>query len=169
MPAGRRPHRARGERWLCGCGQVGARVPMPAPLGDRHRADRRDATERRITELYTKAFEQLGNDKGAVRLGGLYALERLAQDNPPHRQTIVNVICAYLRMPFPPAAPASINGRGRSAAYDAAHNRWKDTVPPRALDRDELVIEFIRRGDRLSTCARWIKGAGLHAQHDPGL
>lgn len=59
-----------------------------------------DATERRITELYAKAVEQLGNDKAPVRLGGLYALERLAQDNTPHRQTIVDVICAYLRMPF---------------------------------------------------------------------
>ena len=67
----------------------------------------RDATERRITELYTKAVEQLGSDKAPVRLGGLYALERLAQDNPAHRQTIVNVICAYLRMPFSPTAPAS--------------------------------------------------------------
>ena len=66
-----------------------------------------DATERRITELYTKAVEQLGNDKAPVRLGGLYALERLAQDNPAHRQTIVNVICAYLRMPFSPTAPTS--------------------------------------------------------------
>ena len=65
----------------------------------------RDATERRITELYTKAVEQLGNDKAPVRLGGLYALERLAQDNPDHRQTIVNVVCAYLRMPFSPTAP----------------------------------------------------------------
>jgi hypothetical protein len=67
----------------------------------------RDATERRITELYTKAVEQLGSDKAPVRLGGLYALERLAQDNLAHRQTIVNVICAYLRMPYSPTAPAS--------------------------------------------------------------
>jgi hypothetical protein len=66
-----------------------------------------DATERRITELYTKAVEQLGNGKAPVRLGGLYALERLAQDNPAHRQTIVNVICAYLRMPFSPTAPTA--------------------------------------------------------------
>ena len=65
-----------------------------------------DATERRITELYTKAVEQLGSDKAPVRLGGLYALERLAQDNLAQRQTIVNVICAYLRMPFSPTAPA---------------------------------------------------------------
>ena len=66
-----------------------------------------DATERRITELYAKAVEQLGSDKAPVRLGGLYALERLAQDNPAHRQTIVNVICAYLRMPFSATALTS--------------------------------------------------------------
>ncbi|RZS34053.1 hypothetical protein EV193_110203 [Herbihabitans rhizosphaerae] len=59
-----------------------------------------DAEQRRITELYTAAVEQLGSDKAPVRLGGLYALERLAQNNPDQRQTIVNVICAYLRMPF---------------------------------------------------------------------
>ena len=66
-----------------------------------------DATERRITELYTKAVEQLGSDKAPVRLGGLYALARLAEDNQQQRQTIVNVICAYLRMPFLPQAPDS--------------------------------------------------------------
>jgi hypothetical protein len=60
---------------------------------------RHDATERRITDLYTKAAEQLGSDKAPVRLAGLYALERLAQDAPDHRQTVVDVFCAYLRMP----------------------------------------------------------------------
>jgi len=63
-------------------------------------ATEHDANERRVTELYTKAADQLGSDKAPVRLAGLYALERLAQDNPSHRQTIVNLICAYLRMPY---------------------------------------------------------------------
>jgi uncharacterized protein YjbI with pentapeptide repeats len=63
------------------------------------RAAEHDATERRVTELYTKAVDLLGSDRPAVRTGGLYALERLAQDHPGHRQTIVDVICAYLRMP----------------------------------------------------------------------
>src|SRR5215472_15288680 len=66
-----------------------------------------DATERHITELYAKAVEQLRSDEASVRSGGLYALERLAQDNSVDRQIIVNVICAYLRMPFSPTAPAS--------------------------------------------------------------
>ncbi|MEV8439900.1 pentapeptide repeat-containing protein [Actinosynnema sp. NPDC051121] len=59
-----------------------------------------DAAARRVTELYTKASEQLGSDKAPVRLAGLYALERLAQENPDQRQTVVNLLCAYLRMPY---------------------------------------------------------------------
>jgi uncharacterized protein YjbI with pentapeptide repeats len=62
-----------------------------------------DAESRRITELYGRAVDQLGSDKAPVRLGGLYALRRLAQDNPEQRQTIVDVLCAYLRMPHEPA------------------------------------------------------------------
>jgi hypothetical protein len=62
---------------------------------------RHDMAERRITELYAKSAEQLGSDKAPVRLAGLYALERLAQDAPGHRQTVVDVFCAYLPMPEP--------------------------------------------------------------------
>jgi uncharacterized protein YjbI with pentapeptide repeats len=59
-----------------------------------------DAEARRTTELYTKAADQLGSDKAPVRLAGMYALRRLAQENTDQRQTIVDVICAYLRMPY---------------------------------------------------------------------
>ena len=70
----------------------------------RHRLDEVDTRERRITELYTKAVEQLGHGRAPVRLGAIYSLERLAQDNPKHRQTVVDVFCAYLRMPYSPDA-----------------------------------------------------------------
>ncbi|MET8845841.1 pentapeptide repeat-containing protein [Amycolatopsis sp. NPDC004625] len=71
-----------------------------------------DAVERRITELYTKAADQLGSEKTPIRLAGLYALERLAQSTPGQRQTIVNLLCGYLRLPFtlpsgPPAGRTS--------------------------------------------------------------
>ncbi len=66
-----------------------------------------DATEKNVTELYTKAADQLGSNEAPVRLAGLYALERLAQANPEQRQSIVNVICAYLRMPYTPLSPAA--------------------------------------------------------------
>lgn len=66
---------------------------------------RHDATERRVTELYASAAEQLGSDKAPVRLAALYALDRLGENNPPHRQTVVDLLCAYLRMPFTPPEP----------------------------------------------------------------
>jgi Pentapeptide repeats (8 copies) len=72
-----------------------------------------DAAERRVTELYGKAADQLGSDRAPVRMAGLYALERLAQANPDHRQTVVNVICAYLRMPFEPPDEDSAADGGR--------------------------------------------------------
>ncbi|MFV2098388.1 pentapeptide repeat-containing protein [Micromonospora sp. LOL_014] len=77
-----------------------------------------DAGEKRVTELYVKAADQLGSDKAPVRLAGLYALERLAQDNPVHRQSIVEVICAYLRMPYTPPLAEEQKGQG-SAEPDA--------------------------------------------------
>ncbi|MEU8330642.1 pentapeptide repeat-containing protein [Micromonospora sp. NPDC048839] len=64
-----------------------------------------DAAEKRLTELYVKAAEQLGSEKAPVRMAALYALQRLGQDNPNHRQTVMNLICSYLRMPFTPPKP----------------------------------------------------------------
>ncbi|MEV6228007.1 pentapeptide repeat-containing protein [Saccharopolyspora shandongensis] len=61
---------------------------------------RYDAEERRITELQAQANEQLGNEKASVRLGALTLLKRLANSYPDHQQDIVDILCAYLRMPF---------------------------------------------------------------------
>jgi uncharacterized protein YjbI with pentapeptide repeats len=84
-----------------------------------------DATERRVTELYGRATEQLGSNKAPVRLAGLYALERLGQDNQGHRQTIINVICAYLRMPFD-APPGASKRRGRSPTEHSSGDKMRE-------------------------------------------
>jgi hypothetical protein len=73
-----------------------------------------DSTERRITDQYTKAIEQLGHEKAAVRLGAVYSLERLAQEHARHRQTVVDVFCSYLRLPF--ELPADRGERTKSRA-----------------------------------------------------
>lgn len=50
-----------------------------------------------VTDRYTKAIEQLGDSKPEVRLGGIYALQRLMVDSPRDRQTILEVLAAYVR------------------------------------------------------------------------
>ncbi|MGW2150503.1 pentapeptide repeat-containing protein [Nonomuraea bangladeshensis] len=67
-----------------------------------------------VTDRYGKAVEQLGSTEAPVRLGGLYAPEQLAQNAPALRQTAVDVICSYLRMPYTPPGE-DIGGKVRAA------------------------------------------------------
>ncbi|WP_329321549.1 pentapeptide repeat-containing protein [Streptomyces sp. NBC_01262] len=64
---------------------------------DAHRAD-----DSQLAERYTTASEQLGHTTPAVRLAGVYAMARLADDWTEQRQVCVDVLCAYLRMPYEP-------------------------------------------------------------------
>ncbi|GAA2267084.1 pentapeptide repeat-containing protein [Glycomyces scopariae] len=56
-----------------------------------------DSKERRITEQYMQAVEQLGHEKAPVRLAAMHALDRLGRDYPTQQQVISEVWCAYLR------------------------------------------------------------------------
>ncbi|WP_143104803.1 pentapeptide repeat-containing protein [Amycolatopsis regifaucium] len=102
-----------------------------------------DAAERRLTELYVKAVEQLGSDQAPVRHGALYALERVAQDNPDHRQTVVDVICAYLRAPYIPPAdkPGARRLGGLAASPRKPRTRGalprRNPIPSPTADGDE--------------------------------
>jgi uncharacterized protein YjbI with pentapeptide repeats len=134
-----------------------------------------DATQRRITELYTKAVEQLGSDKAPVRLGGLYALERLAQDNPSQRQTIVNVICAYLRMPFPPMADDAVaaapnrNAAGENpetnSAVGTADDVWQQEkqvrITAQRIISDHLRQQYTREDSNKTDSPRFWKDTRL--------
>src|SRR5262245_14329548 len=54
-------------------------------------------------ERFATAAGQLGSDKpAAVRLAAVYAMAGLADDWEKNRQTCVDVLCAYLRMPYEP-------------------------------------------------------------------
>ncbi|WP_336214332.1 pentapeptide repeat-containing protein [Nonomuraea sp. LPB2021202275-12-8] len=99
-----------------------------------------------VTDRYGKAVEQLGSAQAPVRLGGLYALEQLAQGNPDPelRQTIVDVICAYLRMPYTlppdetgpaePAVPrATIAGAAAPTGRDPREERQVRLTAQRIL------------------------------------
>jgi hypothetical protein len=57
---------------------------------------------RTLNERFTTAAEQLGSDRPAVRLAGVYAMAGLADDWEENQQTCVDVLCAYLRMPYEP-------------------------------------------------------------------
>jgi hypothetical protein len=57
--------------------------------------------DKQITEHYTRAIEQLGSDKLAVRLGAIYALERIARDSERDHGPIMEILATYVREHVP--------------------------------------------------------------------
>ena len=53
--------------------------------------------EKQVTERFSKAVEQLGNADIHVRLGGIYALERISKDSERDYWQIMEIITAYVR------------------------------------------------------------------------
>ncbi len=63
------------------------------------------AQDKQITERFTKAVEQLASQEIAVRLGGIYSLERIANNSKDDHWTIMEVLTAFVREPPPLKAP----------------------------------------------------------------
>ncbi len=108
---------------------------------------------------YTKAVEQLADEKATVRLGGIYTLvglvdEWLADDtfNPEERQkegqVIINNLCSYIRSPFTLALKAEMfEGDSEPDNYEG------DFSKDQAAFREEQDVRrtiFVEMGKRSS-------------------
>lgn len=71
------------------------------------------AEQGQYTDRYTRAVDQLGQqgpDRLPIRLGGIYALERLARDSPRDQPTVMEVLSAFIRKNAPNSADIEICG-----------------------------------------------------------
>lgn len=57
-------------------------------------------SEKVADERFARSVELLGNEADQVRVGAMHALVWLANSTPRYRQTVLDVLCAYLRRPF---------------------------------------------------------------------
>jgi len=68
--------------------------------------------EGQVTDRYTKAITQLGDEKLDVRIGGIYALERVARDSAKDHPTVMEVLTAFIREhsheQVPPSGPGGL-------------------------------------------------------------
>jgi hypothetical protein len=86
------------------------------------RSRRLDATTADLHVRYMRAAEQLGSEQAAVRLAGVYTMGALADDwlrlgSPVQQQVCIDVLCAYLRMPYDPLHPGSEVNRERQVRH----------------------------------------------------
>jgi hypothetical protein len=59
-----------------------------------------------LNERFAGACAQIGHEKPAVRLAGIYAMASLADEWLEQRQVCIDVLCAYLRIPYEPSLDA---------------------------------------------------------------
>ena len=70
---------------------------------DRHDLESRKADydrERVADERFARSVELLGHAADQVRVGAMHAMVGLARSRPTYTQTVLDVLCAYLRRPF---------------------------------------------------------------------
>jgi hypothetical protein len=98
------------------------------------------AQEGQITERFTRAVDQLGSDQLVVRLGGIYALERIAMNSPSDAATIAEVLSSYIRQHAP--WPAEVNHGGSHEDSNVPH------LASRAADVQAALSVLARRSLR---------------------
>jgi uncharacterized protein YjbI with pentapeptide repeats len=63
----------------------------------RHHAQTEADRQRRITESFSKAVEQLASDKIEARLGGIYTLERISRESEAEYWPVMEILTAFVR------------------------------------------------------------------------
>jgi hypothetical protein len=99
------PNANRGEALKTGGLAAGAVVALYALwLNDRRRrtdeARHEHDRERVSDERFARAVELLGDDADQVRVGAMHALAGLARVEDRYVQTVLEILCSYLRRPF---------------------------------------------------------------------
>ncbi len=56
-------------------------------------------------DRFARAVELLGHEAEQVRVGAMHALAGLAKSRPEYTQTVLDILCAYLRRPFKRSEP----------------------------------------------------------------
>ena len=86
--------------------------------------------QRRITESFAKAMEQLGSDKLEVRLGGIYALERISQESPQDHWTVMENLTAFVRERTQRAEADRRAKPLHQRVAEIAHSLWEEAGKP---------------------------------------
>jgi uncharacterized protein YjbI with pentapeptide repeats len=131
-----------------------------------------------VTDRYTKAVEQLGSRKLEVRLGAVYALERIIRDSPEDRSSITRVLGAFAHTQSDASVDPGDDLRyGSGPLTDDLVEAWWDRISaveasdngnpkPAPLDLVAAVEVLLRSGERglftldnMRMCGSSLRGA----------
>jgi len=117
--------------------------------------------DQQVTERFTRAIDQLGKTDDdseprlEIRLGGIYALERIAWDSPGRDySTVIEVLTAYVRAnapyspktsPDPDAAPNEASEQGENGEQDKDVEHEAQHSPKEPSADIQAILDVIKR------------------------
>jgi hypothetical protein len=124
--------------------------------------------EGHVTDRYTKAISQPGDAQSAVRVGGLYALERIGHDSAKDRTTIIYVLGVFIRehTTQPPRGPGDPLPEDAYAALRIAGRLLRSSgaiLQLRGADLHGADLSFLR-ADQVRLDNADVTGARLPAE-----
>ena len=114
-----------------------------------------------ITDRFSKAIEQLGDDKIAVRLGGIFALERIAKDSKHDHWTVMEVLSAFVRNYKPEGLEEMIIEKKELPKIPADVQAAVTVIGRRDVKKD-------KKGDSLNLSGSYLVGVNLNYAHLEG-
>lgn len=105
------------------------------------------AQQGQITDRYTKAVEQLGSATLQVRLGGVYALERLAEDSGRDAESVHDVLAAFVRDRAPGAGSADTADKPATDVQAVLTVLARRPTPNETVFRDGDGREYLDESD----------------------
>jgi uncharacterized protein YjbI with pentapeptide repeats len=115
-----------------------------------------------VTDRFTRAIDQLGSEVPHVRMGGIFALERIARDSPGDRQYVIDTLAAFVRGRLP-NADVGQGGFVRTLQVRAPDAQAALTVLCRSPLSDERVAA--REAARLDLSRTDLRRADLRRAH----
>lgn len=94
--------------------------------------------ERTDDDRFAAAVKLLGDEAASVRVGALHALHRLGELREERRQTVIDVMCAYLRQPF--TMPGSMTKGESEGLTRPARQRISALAEKQVRDTASLLI-----------------------------
>ena len=111
----------------------------------RHEEQTKADQRRRITDSFSKATEQLGSDKTAVRLGGIYTLERISRESPDDYWIVMETLCAFVRERAPWQSAEEESPETVARYYQKAEATGRRSGPP--TDIAAVLAVITRRNE----------------------
>jgi hypothetical protein len=102
----------------------------------RHFAQTEADRQRRITDSYSKAVDQLSNEKIEARLGGIYTLERISEESDKDYWTIMETLTAFVRERTRKMEADRLAKSSTERIAERAYVHWENAGRPEGRDEE---------------------------------